>query len=204
MPEEKPGEANHSPIMSREDARAEARRSIGTLVDEARTAFRRQLSWASYLAPDIILAAFNNALVEIVAQLHEAAEEIEKAHDEVAGAQRVRDVYREDAQRARMELVVARASHEAFRVNTMICARCIKLLRARPGADPDVVYRIAQIGDTCTKCGATVVGGVRKPTRHLCCGTDERYGHDRRCPVHGDLEFREPKLPSEARQPKEK
>jgi len=222
--------------MSREDARAEASRSIAALVRDAREAFVDQC--AKHTEGDgppsfrnveagVAYAAFNNAIAELVASQHEAVEVIEKVHDELAEcrralgvSQRMRRAYMKDADdaqrdvavaaeelgQARIKLAVDRAAHEAFResfkrkefaAGDRVCSRCVKLL-------PDnVLHRLAEIGETCTRCNAKVMIGdftghpPAKPRRHLCCGADEQRGHERTCPVEGDLDFRGPKPDSQ-------
>ncbi len=97
MPEEHaPGE-DHSPAMSDEDARNEARRAVSAMVFDARVAFAEQCTKHSTdesppsfrrVEMSVAVAAFNNAIVEMVAGLHVSVDVISEWAEREQAARR--------------------------------------------------------------------------------------------------------------------
>jgi hypothetical protein len=111
--------------------------SIATLVARARASFVAQIADHVHAREELVLAAFNNAISELVAELQLAAEALVDTAADNARA------------RAELDAVQALGKRHSFSASD-VCGRCAHLAPTLVGA------RLAGEGDTCSRCGAVV------------------------------------------------
>ena len=133
------------------DAKVE---EICDLVWRARNTFVSQLLKTN---PTIVgdeheaLAAFNNAIVELVSLLEKSCNALRDTADDNRRA-------RTTLEEVRVELAEVQnlGQRHSFSATDPVCARCAALVaEANPGGNR-AQFRIAVEGDACSKCGAVV------------------------------------------------